>query len=85
MKEANVVTNTHGFWNSLGPIARRVVALMLCFIGLPLAIVINKLGFHGLAMLTLLLVGSLFFWASGFWYLLRAILRNLWLALLLDR
>lgn len=81
MKQEGLVTNTLRFWSSLDPLGKRVIAITLCFVGLPVAIVCNKLGFHGFAELLLLLVGTLFCWASGFFYLffefLKLVLRGI--------
>lgn len=41
MKQDNLITKSSGFWSSLGPIAKRGVALILRFFGIPVAIVVN--------------------------------------------
>jgi hypothetical protein len=75
MKRVNAVTNTWGFWNSLGTIAKHVVAILVCFISIPVSIVLFKLGLTDVAKFLLLLGGSFGFWGFGYWYLLTGLFK----------
>jgi len=68
----------------LGPFGKHVFAAILSFLGVPIVILVGKLGFRDLAVFLMLLDGSLSFWALGFWHLFKAIWKRLWFIILIS-
>jgi hypothetical protein len=82
--QGNSFTKAKAFWDSQSLLAKHLLAGVLAFFLLPVFIVVGKLGFKQLSEFLMLLDASLIFWASGFWYLFKGILRGLGLAVFFD-
>jgi hypothetical protein len=68
MPNDNFFNKSKHFWNSQSLFGKHLLAMIVCFVGLPVVIVIARLGFREFAMVMMFLEGALLFWAMGFWY-----------------
>jgi hypothetical protein len=71
MPNDNLTNQAKHFWNSQTLFGKHLLAMIVCFIGLPVIIVTGKLGFREFAMVLMILEGALLFWAMGFWYAVK--------------
>jgi hypothetical protein len=71
MPNENFFNKARHFWDRQSLFGKHLLAMIVCFIGLPVIIVIAKLGFREFAMVMMFLEGVLLFWALGFWYAVK--------------
>jgi uncharacterized membrane protein YGL010W len=77
MSHENMLTKARQFWNHRSFIEKHLLGVLLSFIMLPISIVLNKLGFHDLAMGSMMALTLLVGWAFGVFYLIIGLLRLL--------
>jgi hypothetical protein len=77
MPDGNFFTNAKHFWDSQSLFGKHLLGVILCFILLPIVIVLGKLGLKDLSMALGLVEGVLAFWAFGHWYVVKGAWRLL--------
>jgi hypothetical protein len=71
MSNENFFNKAKHVWDSQNLFGKHLLAMFVCFVGLPVIIFIAKLGFREFAMVLMFLEGMLLFWAMGFWYAVK--------------
>ena len=77
MRNEDFFIKVKHFWDSQSLFGKHLLVMIVCFIGLPVIIVIGKLGFREFAMVLMFIEGLLLFWAMGFWYAVKGAWRLL--------
>lgn len=77
MSHENMLIKARQFWKNRSFIEKHLLGVLLSFIMLPMSIVLNKLGFHDLAMGSMMVLTLLVGWAFGVFYLIIGLLRLL--------
>jgi hypothetical protein len=73
--QGNYFTNAKHFWNRQTSFVKHLLGLILAFIGLPVIIVLTKLGFRELATILMLMEALLVWWATGLLFLFGTVIK----------